>query len=193
MAKKEEEITIKFKSLNSLSKIPEVAYGDSGCFDLVCTSCYFDRKKEVLVYGFGAAMEFPKTAVLNLFPRSSISDKDLILTNSVGQGDHNYRGEYLAKFKFTKNFDRITSVDIENGIVVGYKTTIEIVKKKFLFGLVTLDTPKYVDKEVTFNIYKIGDRICQGRLSKVYNTKFESVNELSETSRGTGGYGSSGN
>lgn len=43
----------------------------------------------------------------------------------------------------------------------------------------------------SFNI-KAGDRICQLVLGKVYPVEFELVDELSNTERGTGGFGSSG-
>jgi dUTP pyrophosphatase len=39
---------------------------------------------------------------------------------------------------------------------------------------------------------KKGDRIAQGVLSKVPQADFEVVDELSDTNRGTGGYGSTG-
>ena len=40
--------------------------------------------------------------------------------------------------------------------------------------------------------YKIGDRIGQVKLEKVLPTKWEFVNELTETKRGKGGFGSTG-
>jgi len=45
--------------------------------------------------------------------------------------------------------------------------------------------------QVNFNI-KVGDRIAQGVLAPVYKAIFNVVDELSETNRGTGGYGSTG-
>lgn len=40
--------------------------------------------------------------------------------------------------------------------------------------------------------YKVGDRVAQMWLEKVVEFKFEEVNELSETERGSGGFGSTG-
>ena len=41
--------------------------------------------------------------------------------------------------------------------------------------------------------FKVGDRIGQIYLEEVIPIEFEEVEELSETIRGTGGFGSSGN
>ena len=46
------------------------------------------------------------------------------------------------------------------------------------------------NKEVTL---KKGERICQIILSKMYNYKFIESNELPESERGLGGFGSTGN
>jgi dUTP pyrophosphatase len=44
-----------------------------------------------------------------------------------------------------------------------------------------------------FNKYKVGDRIGQIIIMPYPQIEFEEVEELSETERGTKGYGSSGN
>lgn len=43
------------------------------------------------------------------------------------------------------------------------------------------------------SIYLEGDRVCQLLIEKVENTSLIKVKELSETKRGSGGYGSTGN
>ena len=40
--------------------------------------------------------------------------------------------------------------------------------------------------------YKVGERIAQMYIEKVNNFEFEEVNELDQTERGSGGFGSSG-
>jgi dUTP pyrophosphatase len=50
-------------------------------------------------YGTGLAVEIPEGHVGLLFPRSSISNSGLILTNSVGVIDSGYRGEIKFRFK----------------------------------------------------------------------------------------------
>jgi dUTP pyrophosphatase len=48
-------------------------------------------------------LEIPYGYVGLLFPRSSNSKKDLLLSNSVGVIDSGYRGEILIRFKPIKN------------------------------------------------------------------------------------------
>lgn len=38
--------------------------------------------------------------------------------------------------------------------------------------------------------YKVGDRVCQGKIERVLIAEFVEVEELSDTSRGEGGFGS---
>ena len=49
-------------------------------------------------------MEIPPRFVGLLFPRSSVSKKDLRLCNSVGVIDSGYRGEIMLKFDATGEF-----------------------------------------------------------------------------------------
>jgi dUTP pyrophosphatase len=90
-------VKIKIKKLNSEVNIPSYAKeGDAG-LDLIAIS-----KKETdkyIEYGTGLALEIPEGFMGLLFPRSSISKKDLILANSVGVVDAGYRGELLIRFK----------------------------------------------------------------------------------------------
>ena len=74
---------VKIKNLNENAVIPSYSkQGDAG-MDLVATSKIFDKYGNV-EYGTGLAMEIPEGHVGLIFPRSSISKKDLALTNAVG-------------------------------------------------------------------------------------------------------------
>ena len=52
-------------------------------------------------------MEIPKGHVGLVFPRSSVRNQDLILSNCVGVIDSGYRGELQATFKKTQGLDSI--------------------------------------------------------------------------------------
>jgi dUTP pyrophosphatase len=139
---------VKIKRLNENAVIPKYALeGDAG-MDLVATTKRFDMELGVYVYGTGLAFEIPKGYVGLVFPRSSLSNYDLMLTNHVGVIDSGYRGEVTAKFRPTK----------PNGVV----------------------------------IYEVGDRIAQMIIIPYPQVEFEEVDELSDSKRGTGGYGSTG-
>ena len=89
---------VKIKKLNEKAVIPKYSKdGDAG-LDMVATSVEFDSRGYV-IYGTGLAIEIPKGFVGLVFPRSSVSNKDLLLSNSVGVIDSGYRWEIMAKFK----------------------------------------------------------------------------------------------
>ncbi len=88
---------VKIKRLNSNAKIPTYANpGDAG-MDIYATSMKFTE--DYIEYGTGLSFEVPEGYVMLIFPRSSISNKDLVLSNSVGVLDSGYRGELRFRFK----------------------------------------------------------------------------------------------
>lgn len=138
-------MTVKFKKLSPLAVIPRYSKpGDAG-MDLTATS-KIDNTTFQCTYGIGISVEIPEGYVGLVFPRSSIRNTELILSNSVGVIDSGYRGEIQATFIKTN-------------------------------GLESWD-------------YKIGDRIAQLIIIPYPQIEFEEVEELSQTDRGTGGFGS---
>ena len=95
---------VKIKKLLSFVKIPEYAKeGDAG-MDLR-TIGITAQTDTYIEYGTGLAIEIPEGYVGLIFPRSSISKTDLILSNSVGVIDSGYRGEIKCRFKITSDKD----------------------------------------------------------------------------------------
>lgn len=91
-------ITIRVKKLVPEAVLPEKATVGSGGFDLTVANvehCPFNHQYK---YGFGIAVEIPEGYTGFLFPRSSIKDTNLDLSNSVGVIDSDYRGEIKAVF-----------------------------------------------------------------------------------------------
>jgi dUTP pyrophosphatase len=88
---------IQFKKLVPEAQEPKFGKpGDAGA-DLVATSVDFSRKNQV-VYGTGLAVEIPEGMVGLVFPRSSVRNYDLAMSNSVGVIDSGYRGEIMVTF-----------------------------------------------------------------------------------------------
>lgn len=88
---------VKIKKLNKDAQIPTYANpGDAG-MDVVATSK--TEAGDYIEYGTGLSFEVPEGYVLLIFPRSSVSKKDLILANCVGVLDSGYRGELKFRFK----------------------------------------------------------------------------------------------
>jgi dUTP pyrophosphatase len=136
-------IPVKIKKLNSNAIIPKCAhFGDAG------RDVYALTKKETdkfIEYGTGLAFEVPEGFVMLIFARSSVTNKDLMLKNSVGVLDSTYRGELILRFNKLGN-----------------------------------------------ETYEIGERIGQIIIIPYPTLEFEEVDELSETKRGEGGFGSTG-
>ena len=152
-----------------MRKLQYAKDGDAG-IDLVATSKWIDNDGNV-VYGTNRAFEIPKGYVGLLFPRSSNSKKDLTLSNSVGIIDSGYRGEVMMKYKI-------------NIRVLGFLSTLKTWLKVSEFKNISV-----------FNIgsdYKIGERVGQLVIIPYPQIEFEESDELSDSERGSGGYGSTG-
>ena len=141
------QLNVKIKKLSEHSVIPKYSYiGDAGmdvtCIDRIITKDYVEYKT-------GLAIKVPEGYAGFLFPRSSVSKKDLLLCNSVGILDSNYIGEICFRYK-------------------------------------------HIATSSPLNIYEIGDRVGQIIIMPIPRITFEEVDELSETERGIGGFGSTG-
>lgn len=95
-------MNVRIKKLVENAVIPKYAKdGDAG-LDLTATSV--TDHEQFIEYGTGLAIEIPRGFVGLLFPRSSVTNKDLVLKNSVGVIDSNYRGEIKVRFMdFVRN------------------------------------------------------------------------------------------
>jgi dUTP pyrophosphatase len=97
-------VMVKVKKLDPNAVIPSYSkVGDAG-MDLTITR-EIENTSFSVSYGFGIAMEIPKGYVGLVFPRSSVRNQDLILSNCVGVIDSGYRGELQATFKKTNGLD----------------------------------------------------------------------------------------
>lgn len=93
---------INIKKLHPLAEIPKYAKPGDACVDLVAISKIKDHGKDYIEYGTGLAVEIPDGFVGLVYPRSSLSNYDLILANHTGVVDAGYRGEIKFRFKRTK-------------------------------------------------------------------------------------------
>lgn len=161
------------KKLHKDAKIPTYAKdGDAG-LDLTCVSVEQDSDGN-LVYHTGLAFAIPKGWVGLLFPRSSNAKKDLILTNSVGVLDSGFRGEVV--FKYRPMYHKVS--------YPFWKRIVHIFKK---------DENEELKVDIfPTRIYEEGDRIGQIVIVKHPYITFIERDELTETERDEGGFGSSG-
>ena len=140
-------VLVKVKKLDPNAVVPSYSkVGDAG-MDLTITK-EIENTSFSVSYGFGIAMEIPQGYVGLVFPRSSVRNQDLILSNCVGVIDSGYRGELQATFKKTQGLDSIK--------------------------------------------YKVGERGAQIIILPYPTIYMTEVPELSDTERGSGGFGSTG-
>lgn len=161
-----EEAIVKFKKLVPEAVIPSYAHdGDVG-MDMTAVSVEYNAEKDMYIYHTGLACELEKGYGMFLFPRSSNCKTDAYLTNSVGVVDPIYRGEIQFRYK---NRDRYRKSFWE-----------------WLTGRVN------VERALKYAPYKAGDRVGQMVILPYPKVTVWEFNELSETERGTGGFGSTG-
>ena len=160
-------LKVKIKKLSENAVIP--SYSKEGDAGMDLTAITVDYENETLSYGTGISLEIPEGYVGLIYPRSSIFKKDLVLSNSVGVIDSGYRGEIGFKFK--------TTLEVSGSMVRNDKTKVELSSATF---------------NTKLNIYEVGDRIGQIIIMPYPKVEFEEVEELSQTDRGEGGYGSTG-
>lgn len=168
---------VKIKKLNQNAVIPKYAQdGDAG-LDLTAVSMKYDEHGNI-VYGTGLSIEIPDGYVGYIYPRSSISKFDLLLANSVGVIDSNYRGEIIFKFKPSACF----------GDYHSDKTMEEFENSSDYVALPQINGSSGIQHKG----YSVGDRIGQIIIMPIPSIEFEEVEALSNTNRGVGGFGSTG-
>lgn len=155
---------VKIKKLHQNAVIPKYAQDNDAGLDLTAVTITYDEDGNA-VYGTGLAIEIPFGYAGFIFPRSSISKKTLSLTNSVGVIDPNYRGEIMLKFKPEMKCFGINPDKFQ-----------------------TLEQSEWVE----IKDYDIGDRIGQLIIMPIPKVEFVEVDELSDSNRGDGGFGSTG-
>lgn len=105
-----------------------------------------------------------------VFPRSSISKYNLLMCNSFATIDNGYRGNILLRYKYIFQPKDMFPLFDNNGELTGFGIRIDWNK-----------------------IYKVGDAIAQIRPVENVGIQWKVVDELDQTTRGDGGFGSSGN
>lgn len=139
-------LKVKIKKLNPEAIIPKYSKdGDAG-MDLTSTKIISETTDQI-TYGTDLSFEIPKGFVGLVFPRSSIRNYDLSLSNCVGVIDSGYRGEVQCTFKKIND-------NVKN--------------------------------------YVIGDRVAQIIILPYPRINFVESDNLTNTERGDGGFGSTG-
>jgi len=127
---------IKIKLLHSNAQVPKKVIDTDACYDVIAVSKE-DLGDGRIHYGLGFALEIPENTQLDLRSRSSIHKTGLILSNCIGTGDEEYRGEYQAFFYHViptlppyEVGDRILQIQLKTREDVIFKITEELSETK---------------------------------------------------------------
>lgn len=183
-------IEVKFKLLNDDAVLPSYAHpGDIG-MDVVATDVEYNEEHDYYIYHTGLACEAEEGIAQFLLMRSSVSDVNGRLCNGVGLVDpFTYRGEICFRFK---NEIPLWYRVIAHATLI-YNNLSWFKKLRYSFDDVRAEVYKQLmDMIYEFAPYEAGDRIGQLVHVRTPEVKVVQVDELSETARGEGGFGSSG-
>ena len=171
---------MKIKKLNKDAVIPKREHDDDAGYDLVAinygnikvVSTAMDKnvwRMLYIEYKTGLGIEPPVGYHIEIVARSSVSKTDLILANCTAIGDQGYRGEYRLRFKCPIMANKEFWAENEEKAVRAFEGSFSIsgIKK-----------------------YNAGDKIGQMLIRKTEIMDIQEVDELSDTVRGNGGFGS---
>ncbi|WP_068792823.1 dUTP diphosphatase [Brevibacillus laterosporus] len=169
-------IPVKIKRLHPDAVIPQYATTGSAGFDLVAVEDVVISPGETKKVPLGLAFEIPEGFVMLVCMRSGIAyNTTLRQPNGIGTIDSDYRGEVAMMFDNTN--------ELSTGATTTYLST-NGEGKCVPHGIGFVQKGSYIVRK--------GDRVAQGLILPVMQAQFIVADELSETERGDGGFGSTG-
>lgn len=94
-------LKVKYELKHIDAVVPTKATIFSAGYDMTATT--MEQYEDFVQYGTGVHVKIPEGYAGFLFPRSSVSKKELMLANSVGVIDSDYRGEIKFRFNIVPN------------------------------------------------------------------------------------------
>ena len=88
-----------FKKLHKNAKLPTYGTRESACMDLYAIEDYYIRPGMVVLIRTGLAFEIPNGYEIQIRPRSSAIKNQLLILNTPGTVDADYRGEVMVGVK----------------------------------------------------------------------------------------------
>lgn len=142
--------------------VPKKGSTGAAAFDCFAAWSKYNKERGFLEVGLGFSIEVPEGNVMKLFPRSSVSNKGLSLANSVGIIDPDFRGEVVARFYPNASSMMAVNKDATQQWVIDYCES----------------------------LFPTGTGCAQFTIEKIEEVTLELTEELTETERGEGGFGS---
>ena len=166
------KVNVKIKRLSEDAVIPKYAHEFDAGFDLVASQDIVIEPGETVIVPTGLAIALPPGYELQVRPRSGITLRTKLRVQ-LGTVDCTYRGDIGVI---------VDNISLPDDKVTAYIKTIDRVLSEPIYGI----------SNVNAYIIRKGDRIAQAVINQVEQAQFQIVEELDETQRGAGGFGSSG-
>lgn len=173
------DLSVKIKRLHPDAVIPRYAHEFDSGFDLVAAADVIIEPGETALIPTGIAVELPPGYELQVRPRSGITLRTKLRVQ-LGTVDSNYRGE--------------VGVIVDN--IATYADLFDIPTVDDEYVVYGIDgkyhhSSESIDEGGAYIIRK-GDKIAQGVIAPVAKATFNEADELSDTTRGESGFGSTG-
>ncbi len=168
-------LVAKIKKIDEKAVMPTRAHPSDSGYDL--TLIGVDKiKGDTIFFKTGLQVKPPAGHYFEVYPRSSIAPMPLMLANSVGIIDSNYRGELIV------------AIRVLHG-EMGAANERDVYPSGMIYALEARPTSMM---EVANLILGKKPKIAQMILRKRIDCLFEEATDLEETDRNTGGFGSTG-
>lgn len=158
---------VKVKKLNSEAVLPYKKYNPDFCYDVVATSCE-EVAPNIYKYGLGLAFQI---------------ERGIERITDIGKIEEWYA--HCSRLNLSLDFRPRSSVWQTGMVLSNCEGTIDELytgEVSAVFYHIMPNMPKY----------EVGDRIGQIKIGVTFPIEFFEVEELDETARGAGGYGSTG-
>lgn len=169
---------IKVKKLNDKAVIPFKTHEKDFCYDCVATSCE-EIAPNVYKYGLGLAFEIKRDVELISCGATYRSVYDVVSqdTKCINMKD--------SPLKLSLDFRPRSSVYKTGMVLANCCGTVDELYRGEVFAIFYHVMPNMMR-------YEVGDKIIQCKLGITLPIEFIEAKELSNTKRGTGGFGSTG-
>jgi dUTP pyrophosphatase len=176
------KLNVKIKKLHPYAVIPKYAHeGDAG-FDLVAIEDTIIEPGETKIIRTGLSFAIPPGYEMQIRPRSGITLKTKLRVQ-IGTIDSGYRGEIGVI---------VDNIAQKEYYCRGKNQELSVLYDENATGIDGRESVTGKSHPAGTYIIRKGDRIAQGVIKPVEQAHFIEVDELDETERGKGGFGSSG-
>lgn len=189
-------IEAKFKKLCPEAEIPQKAHPEDIGYDVKAVRVEYDAETDCYKYYTGLSWEATAGISCFGFAQSRNSKTDCYLTNHVGIIDPNYRGEIQFRYKnrtsrYIRIYQYFNFLWERRNLFERILCRISKFRRQCLATDMLDVAEAFVDDHIMdYAPYKVGESVGQFVFMRVPDASIVEVEEINETDRGEGGFGS---